>query len=95
MSSLVRDDYKYTHISTATTTQAFTGNGRLIRVVLNEATSGAVTIYDETGSGNSTVVAIIASSTAAQFLDYGVKLTTGLKVITAGADDITLVWTLN
>lgn len=94
MSDLVRDDYNYTNITTATTTQVKTGACRLIRIVLNETTDGAITIIDNI-TGSTPVVGVIATSTIPGFLYYGVKLATGLRITTAGASDITVVWTSN
>lgn len=91
---LIRDDYKYTNITTATTTLVQTGPVRLIRIVLNETTDGAITISDSASAGTP-LVAVIATSVAPQTLYYGVRLTTGLRITTAGASDITVVWTPN
>lgn len=90
----MRDDYKYTNITTATTTQVFSGPGRLIRIVLNETTDGAITIIDNT-TGSTPVVGVIATATIPGFLYYGVKVNTGLRITTAGASDITVVSTTN
>lgn len=94
MSELMRDDYKYTNITTATTTQVHTGPCRLIRIVLNETTDGAITITDNT-TGTTPIVGIIATATIPGFLYYGVKIQTGLRITTAGASDVTVVYTPN
>lgn len=94
MSQLMRDDYKYTYIATATTTQVATGNCRLIRVVVNTTAAGAISIIDGT-SGSTVNVASLKASIVEGSYDFGIKLTTGLRVITAGASDITVVWTPN
>lgn len=94
MSDLNRDDYNYTNITTATTTQVYSGNCRLIRIVLNETTDGAISLIDNT-SGSTVNIGAIATSTAPTTLYYGIKLTTGLRIITAGASDLTVVWTKN
>lgn len=90
----MRDDYKYTNITTATTTQVFSGNGRLFRVVLNETTDGAITISDSTSAGTP-LIAVIATSIAPTTLYYGIKLTSGLRITTAGASDVTIIWAPN
>lgn len=91
---LVRDDYKYTNISTATTTQVNIGPTRLIRIVLNEVTAGAITVRDAI-TDTTPIVATIATTTPSNTLYYGVRLTAGLRITTAGADDCTIVWTPN
>lgn len=94
---LMRDDYKYTYIATATTTQVFSGPGRLIRIVVNTAIDGSINVIDNT-SGSTTNVALITTTTAdsppAPYY-YGIKLNTGLRIITTGAQDVTVVWTPN
>jgi len=96
MSALMRDDYKYTYISTATTTQVFSGPGRLIRIIVNDPADGSINIIDNT-SGSTTNVALIATADAlgANWYEYGIKLTTGLRIITTGASNVTVVWTPN
>jgi hypothetical protein len=88
----MRDDYKYTYISSATTTQVNAGRTRLIRVVVNTTAAGAISIIDNT-SGSTVNVASLKASIAEGTYYYGITLTTGLRVITAGASDVTVVWT--
>ena len=90
----MRDDYKFAYISTATTTQVVTGNCRLIRIVLNTTAAGAITIIDGT-AGTTGNVAVIAASVLPQTFDFGIKLSTGLRIVTAAASDITVVYTPN
>ena len=79
----------FTHISTATTTTVLDKQGLLKKVILNEPTSAIVTIYNNiVGSGD--VIAIIAASTPAQTLEYDCVVGTGITVVTAGADDMTI-----
>ena len=96
MSALMRDDYKFAYIASATTTQVVSGPCRLIRVVVNDPADGTINIIDGT-SGSTTNVALIAVTDAlgATWFDYGIKLTTGLRIITTGAQNITVVYTPN
>lgn len=94
MSDLMRDDYKYAYISSATTTQVNTGPCRLIRIVVNTTAAGAISVIDNT-SGSTVNVASLKASIAEGTYYFGIKLTAGLRVITAGASDITVVWTPN
>lgn len=93
MSSLMRDDYKYTYISTATTTQVATGNCRLIRINVNTVGAGTIGIIDGIAGTTVNVGQLAATSVGPQ--NYGVKLSTGLRIVTAAASDITVVWTPN
>lgn len=94
MSDLMRDDYKYAYISTQTTTQVNTGPCRLIRIVVNTTSAGAISVIDNT-TGSTTNVASLKASIVEGTYYFGIKLTTGLRVITAGASDITVVYTPN
>lgn len=95
MSDLMRDDYKYTNIASATTTQVNTGPTRLIRIVVNTTAAAAITIVDNTTGSTPAVATIAASPAIGSVFYYGIRLTTGLRIITAGASDITVVWTPN
>jgi len=97
MGELNRDDYTYTYVGAAATTQVYTGNCRLVRIVVNTPLDGSINIIDGT-SGSTTNVGIIKTVTADTNVPtyyYGIKLTTGLRVITTGNSDITIVWTKN
>jgi len=89
--NIMTEHNNYTHISTATTTVVKSTRGILKRITLNETTAGSVTVYDNT-AGSGTVVATIAASVTARTLDYDAVLSTGITVVTAGADDITVIY---
>lgn len=94
---LNRDDYKYTYIGAAATTQVKNGGCRLIRIVVNTPLDGSINVIDGT-AGSTTNVALIKTVTADTNVPtyyYGIKLTTGLRVITTGNSDVTVVWTDN
>lgn len=95
MSDLMRDDYKYTNIASATTTVVNTGGTRLIRIVVNTTAAAAITVYDNTAGSGTKIATIAASPAIGTVFYYGVKTTTGLTVVTAGTSDITVVWTPN
>ena len=92
---LMRDDYKYTYISTATTTQVSSGPTRLIRIIVNTTAAGTIGIIDGTSGSTVNVASIAASPAIGSVFYYGIRLTTGLRIITAAASDITVVWTPN
>lgn len=81
----------FNHIATATTTVVKDKGGLLKYIVLNEPTAGIVTIYNNTAASGA-VVGIIAAATAAQTLRYDATLGIGITIVTAGADDITVVF---
>lgn len=86
----LRDNYKYTHISTGTTTVVSTVPCVLISVIINTSVANAITLYDNT-SAVAPVVGIIAASAAIGAIEYKVQLVNGLTVVTAGASDLTIV----
>lgn len=81
----------YAHIATATTTQVYTGACTLVAIVVNTTAAGTTTVIDGI-SGSTPAVAILASSVAAGTYLYNVNLASGLRVITAAASDITVVY---
>lgn len=83
-----------TNITTATTTQVKTGPCVLKRIVFNVPVSaGTVTIIDGTAGTTSTHGVITSTADLKPFvIELGYRLSTGLRVVTAQAQDITLVW---
>ena len=96
--NFLRDDYKYTYISSATTTTV-TGNttvpvtGKLIRIVVTETAAGAITIYDAVAGSTTATIGAMKASIAEGTYDYGVTFSRGLQIVTAGASKLTVVWT--
>lgn len=86
----------YAYISTNTTTQVFTGACTLVAIVINTTAAGSITIYDEIASATSNVVGVLKASIAEGTYAYGapggITLARGLKIVTAGASDITVVY---
>ena len=84
----------YAHIATATTTLVRGGQCVLGKIVFNDATTAAVTIFDDiVGSGD--VLAIYpAGILAGTEIELQVAMNKGITVVTAGADDITVTFTV-
>lgn len=83
----------YQYISTATTTQVVTGHGVLKRIILGETAAGTITIYDESGSDTTKVIAVLKASIVEGQYDFNVTFGEGLKIVTAGASKLTVVYT--
>lgn len=83
-----------TNITTATTTQVKTGPCILKRIVFNVPVStGTVTLCDATAGTTSTHGVITSTADLKPFvLELGYRFSTGLRVVTTQAQDITLVW---
>ena len=94
----LRDSYKYTYISTQTSTDV-TGMGsatpvtcKLIRIIVGETAAGAITIYDALGAATTTTVSVLKASIAEGTYEYGITFSRGIQVVTAGASKLTVVW---
>ena len=86
-----RDNYKAEYISTATTTQVDTGAGQLIRIIVGETAAGAISIIDNT-TGSTVNIGTLKASIVEGTYDFNVQYATGLRIITAGASKITVVY---
>jgi hypothetical protein len=82
--------FSYTYIASGTTTTCFTGRGMLHAITVNGTAAGAISVIDGTGvvANIATLKASIAEGT--YFFDCSVN--SGLKIITAAASDITVLW---
>lgn len=86
----IRDNYKATYITSATTTQVLTGQGSLVRIVINKATTGAISIIDNI-TGSTVNIGVIAAATPAQSIEYGIQVVSGIRIINASTEDITVI----
>jgi len=86
----IRDNYKYTYIVDAATTQILTGQGALVRITINKATAGTIKIIDGI-SGSTANIATIAALTNPMTLDYSVQVVSGIRIINSNNEDITVV----
>ncbi len=86
----LRDNYKYTYITTGASTQILTGQGTLVRVVVNKATTGTIILIDGT-SGSTPNIGTIAATTAAGTFEYGVQCVSGIRIVNGSTEDITVV----
>lgn len=82
------------YITSATTTPVKVGNGRLLSIIFNKPVSAStVTLQDGDGTTNTTFAIVTNTSDVKPYsLPYNVKFTRGLRIITSGADDITVVY---
>lgn len=87
----LRDNYQRAYITSATTTQVLTGQGALVRIVLNKLTTGAISIIDNT-AGSTVNIGVIAAATPAQSIEYGLQVVSGIRIINASTEDITIIY---
>lgn len=87
------EGHEYTHISTATTTNIGLGTNRITLkgITINTTAAGAITIKD----GTATVAVFKASIAEGQYLfgRDGIAIGNGCTIVTAGASDVTAIWT--
>lgn len=81
----------YAYISTATTTQVYTGPCVLVAITVNTTAAGAISIIDNT-SGSTVNVGILKASVAEGTYYYNLAFKNGIRIITAGASDITVAY---
>lgn len=86
----LRDNYRYTYITSGATTQILTGQGALVSIVINQPTTGTIKVIDDI-TGSTANIATIAATTPAQTLSYGVQVVKGIRIINASTEDITVV----
>lgn len=87
----LRDDNTYTYISSDATTQVYTGPGRLHRIVIGEDAAGSIKIIDGT-SGTTTNLAELEDSMPVGSYEFNCKFSAGLRIITAAATKITVIY---
>lgn len=93
----LRDSYKYTYISSATSTDV-TGMGstpvtcKLIRIIVTETAASTITVYDALAGATSTTVSVMKASIAENSYEYGITFARGIQIVTAGASKLTVVW---
>lgn len=80
-------EFLYNHISTATTTTITASQGILHSIVVNTTAAGAITVSDQSGT-----IAILKASIAEGTYLYDVAFAGCLKVVTAGASDLTIAY---
>jgi hypothetical protein len=90
----VRNYDRSVNITTATTTQVKTGRGTLKSVVINKPVAAAtVTLVDNTAGVTPVIGLITLTADLKPFtLPFNLRFSTGLRVITSGATDITVVY---
>lgn len=87
----MNDDYRYTYIGEATTTQVKTGAGYLHAIVVGETAAGQISIIDNT-SGSTVNLGALKASIVEGTYTFDCHFQTGLRIITAGASKISVIY---
>jgi hypothetical protein len=82
---------QYTYITTNTTTQVATDPCILEAIVVNTTAAGTIGIIDGTTGTTVNVGSIVASITPGRY-EYGIAMGAGIRIVTAAASDITIIW---
>lgn len=91
MSTRITEAHKAEYISTATTTQVKTGAGILHHITIGETAAGAISVIDNT-SGSTVNIASLKASIVEGTYFFNCTFAAGLRIITAGASKITVVY---
>lgn len=78
-----------TYITTGATTQCYTGYARKVRIQVNAALTGTITVIDNT-TGTTANVAIITNPTVGSQYEYWDFLT-GVRIVTSTTCDVTVM----
>lgn len=84
--------YNAKPITSATTTQVFTGTGVIAGFFVSSGTSPSVTIYDNTTATGTPILAAFTAP-ANGFYPFPASFGTGLRVVTGGTTpNVTILW---
>lgn len=85
---------EYAYIAGAATTQVKNGPGTLKRIILNKPVSASTITLIDGRSGTTANMGIITNTADVKpyALEYDVRFQAGLRIVTSGADDITVVF---
>lgn len=81
----------YSYITTATTTQVYTGPCVLERIIVNATAAGTIGIVDGT-SGTTVNVGQLKSSIAEGSYTFDLFMKSGIRIVTGSTSDITVVY---
>lgn len=87
--------YAYKHITAGATTVVVHGGGQLHTICDNlPVNSSTITVYDNTAASGAVVGIITNLATAGgpYCMEYDVIVSTGLTIVTSGADDVTVAY---
>jgi len=88
-------EYQYTSITSAATTQVFTGKGMLKAIIVNDAgTGGTVKIIDGTSgtTANIGTINLAATPYIPGDIQYSIYIASGLRLVTSNTPNLTIAW---
>lgn len=87
----VSQDNEKTYITTTTTTQVATGACLLVGIVVNTTAAGTIGIIDGIAGTTVNVGQLKASITEGTYM-YNCIMKSGIRIVTGGNSDITVLW---
>jgi hypothetical protein len=79
--------YRATRITTATTTPVKAGTGIVHRIIIGATTAFTITFNDGVGTK-----LVLGASFPVGSYELNIEFATKIEIVTAGASDITVVW---
>ena len=76
------------YITTATTTQVYTGRAKLVIITVNAALTGTIKVLDNTAGTTANVATITNPTVGTSFTYY--NFNTGVRIVTDASCDITV-----
>lgn len=76
------------YITTATTTQVYTGRAKLVIITVNAALTGTIKVLDNTAGTTANVATITNPTVGTSFRYY--NFNTGVRIVTDASCDITV-----
>ena len=78
----------YAYITTATTTQAYTGKAKRVLITANSALTGTIKVIDGVSGTTANVATITNPTVGSSYLYY--NFNSGVRIVTSDACDITV-----
>lgn len=80
----------FKNINSATTTVVKVGGGMLHSITINTPVAGAITVFDNTAASGTIIGLVTTTANSQGTLIYDCEFRTGLTILTATANDITV-----
>lgn len=80
-----------TRITTATTTAVKAQGGEVHRIIIGTTAAGTITL-NQTINGSTAAVVVFKASMPEGSYEIGIRFAGKIEVVTAGASDVTIVW---
>lgn len=90
----MEERYSYAYISSATTTQVYTGTSTLVSIIVGTTAAGSIKVIDDT-TGTTTNVAELQASILPGVYEFDIAMAKGIRIVTGAASLVTVVYKKN